>query len=148
MVRNRNKKNKLTWYNTISNFSVSFCKWVENPPTRHEKSFVIKVVDIGVGVEAVDPEPEFLKLSSIEPRIDLKPVWSDEASGDEDNHDKAQTEGHISSQGSLPVGVGVRKEVVCHSHDDTLTQMFVSLRNATFSQNGGGKPTLLAGRTC
>ena len=96
----------------------------------------------------MDPESEFLKLSSIEPRIDLKPVWSDEASGDEDNHNKAQTKGHIPSEGSLPVGIGVWKEVVCHSHDGTLTPLLVSLRNATFSQDGGGKPTLLAGRTC
>ena len=69
----------------------------------------------------MDPEAEFLKLGSIEPRVNLQPVRSDEARGDEDNHDKAQTQGDISSQGSLPVGIGVGKEVVCHSHDDSLT---------------------------
>ena len=98
----------------------------------------------------MDPQSEFLKLGSIEPRVDLKPVWSDEARGDEDNHDKAQTQGDFPSEGSLPVGIGVWEEVVCHSHDDTLTltALFVSLRNATFSQDGGGKPTVRAGRTC
>ena len=85
----------------------------------------------------MDPQSQFLKLSSIEPRIDLKPVWSDEASGDEDNHNTAQTQGDISSECSLPVGIGVWKEIVRHSHDDTLTPLFVSLRNATFSQDGG-----------
>ena len=69
----------------------------------------------------MDPQSEFLKLGSIEPRVDLKPVWSDEASGDEDNHNTTQTQGDFPSEGPLPVGIGVWQEVVSHSHGDTLT---------------------------
>ena len=110
------KKEKLTWYNEISNFCVAFCKWIENPPTRHEISFVCEIVDIRIRVEAVDPESEFLKLSSIEPRVHLKPVGSDEASCDEDNHNKPEAQGNIAGEGPLPVGVGVGEQIISHPH--------------------------------
>ena len=114
----------LTWNNEISNFCVSICERIEDPPTGNKESLVAEVIGVGEGIEAVDPESELVELGPVEPGVDLQPVGGHEAGGDEDNHDEAEAEGNIPGQGPLPVGVSVGKEVIIDtlslSHDGGL----------------------------
>ena len=98
----------LTWYNEISNFCVAFGKWIKNPPTGNKKPCVCQIVLVWVGIETMNPETQFVKLSSIEPWVHLKPVWSDKSRGDEDYHGNSNCQSHIARQSSLSVGICVR----------------------------------------
>ena len=68
----------------------------------------------------MDPQAELLKLSSIEPRVYLQPVWSYEARSDEYDHNKAEAQRDIARQSPLPVGVGVWEQVISHPHPELL----------------------------
>ena len=73
----------------------------------------------------MNPEAELVELGPVEPGVDLQPVWGHEAGCDEDNHDEAEAESNVPSQGPLPVGVGVGEQVISNtlslSHDGVLT---------------------------
>ena len=106
----------LTWYNEISNLCVAFGKWIKNPPTSNKKPCVRQVILVRVGIKTMNPKTQFVKLSSIEPRVHLQPIWSDEARGDEDNHGDTDRQSHIACQRSLSARVRVRQKIISNTH--------------------------------
>ena len=71
----------------------------------------------------MNPETELVELGPVEPGVDLQPVGGHKAGCDEDNHDEAEAESNVPSEGPLPVGVGVGEQVI----SDTLSLSHVGV---------------------
>jgi len=100
----------------VSNLAIALCEWIEYPPTSGVKLSVCQVVVILEAPEAMSPQPNLLHLGPIEPWVALDPGGRHKGHGDEDHTYNANGEGCMACQRPLPVHIGVRQQIVSHTH--------------------------------
>ncbi len=114
----------LTGNNIRSNLRIALCEGVENPAAASIESLMRQVVEIRQRAEAVDPEPEPLKLGPVEAGVRLHPAGRGEAQDHKDEHEEAHTQRPFPGCGPFPVQLCIREDVVFQAHPWTFLAAF------------------------